>query len=139
MGFYRSAPPWIQRYAQLLLCCPETQCHFRNTPHSTNRIALQEALETAKASKLDFPPLGPQRSIPLSCGINFPGLSSSIMGVHVSLDEKNYIIAPFFGGRTSRLLSFWYHVPITGDLNLCWIDTYLVMSSVIQNRISRCG
>lgn len=55
MGFYRTAPPWIQRYAQLLLCCPETECHFRNTPHSTNRIVLQEALQTAKTSKLDFP------------------------------------------------------------------------------------
>lgn len=56
------SPPWIQRYAQLLLCCPETECHFRNTPHSTNRIVLQEALQTARAPKLDFP-FRPEHSI----------------------------------------------------------------------------
>lgn len=54
-AFIAPHPPWIQRYAQLLLCCPETECHFRNTPHSTNGIVLQEALQTAKASKFDFP------------------------------------------------------------------------------------
>lgn len=32
VGFYHAAPPWRQRYAQLPLCCPETRCHFRNTP-----------------------------------------------------------------------------------------------------------
>lgn len=76
------SPPWIQRYAQLLLCCPETECHFRNTPHSTNRIVLQEALQTARAPKLDFP-FRPEHSILLP-RIHFLELVS-LMRVQMSL------------------------------------------------------
>lgn len=73
-------------------------------------IALQQRAKTS--AKFNLPPCGSRASIS-------PGSPSPLMAVHVSLDEKNYIIAPFLqGGRTRPLSSFWYHVPISGVLNL---------------------
>lgn len=42
----------------------------------------------------------------------------------MSEDENDYIIAPFSKGGGLHLLSFWYHFPINGDLNLGSIDIY---------------
>lgn len=57
MGFYHTASP-PPGYKDMHSCCSVAQklnVISGIPPHSTNRIVLQEALQIAQASKLDFP------------------------------------------------------------------------------------
>lgn len=60
-------------------------------------IMLRQRPETL--AKLDLPPCSSNASIPT-------GSPSVLMAVHVSLDEKNYIIAPFLGREDPAVIEF---------------------------------
>ena len=63
-------------------------------------------------------------------GARLSNESSDVIEI-VKIGWKELHNCTFSKRRTSLLLSFWYHFPITGDLNLCSINVYWVMSSVI--------
>lgn len=72
-GFYHAAAPWRHRHAQLPLCCPETRCHFRNTPppRPLDRVS-------AKSRDLGQTRFAPSRSARISLGwLSVPSNGSS--------------------------------------------------------------
>lgn len=118
MGFYRTAPPLDTKICTAAALLPRNWVSFQEYPPFHKRDSVTGSTANSQGLQIWFSCF----SLSTLC-INF--LSSHVIG------WKELHNCTFPKGRTSLLLSFWYHFPITGDLSLCSINIYWVMSSVI--------